>query len=257
MVQIVSNRIYKNSVERVLNPLKELADIDYFSYCAYTDEQCDLVCSNFDEIMDFVHDEGTVMPLGVGGNSSILEWNRFHSDEYLKYVSDHYNYSKNGVTFVLRHVNGNAEHISFTSHNKEVDLVSKISFRPKLIQVIVSHVRNHINFKKERFKNIILERGVLSLDKDECEVKKKLSEVSSKKTYMFGVNGETHITKMEKRVLLSLMKMKTTRLIAESLGVSIRTVECHLSSLKMKLGAFTRHDLYRIASQNFLAPIGS
>ena len=53
MVQIASNRIFKNSVERVLNPLRELADIDYFSYCSYNDEKCDLVCSDFDEIMDF------------------------------------------------------------------------------------------------------------------------------------------------------------------------------------------------------------
>jgi DNA-binding NarL/FixJ family response regulator len=65
-----------------------------------------------------------------------------------------------------------------------------------------------------------------------------------------GVEGVFKLTTAERRVLKLLAKSRTTKEIAQELGVSPRTIEAHRANMGSKLGLKGSHSLLRFAIAN-------
>ena len=62
---------------------------------------------------------------------------------------------------------------------------------------------------------------------------------------IYDINGQIHekITPRERTCLMQLIKGKTSKQIADSLKLSIRTIESYLNNIKHKLGCKTKSEL--------------
>lgn len=68
-----------------------------------------------------------------------------------------------------------------------------------------------------------------------------------------GTTGETSVlTHREREVVQLLAEGRTNKEVAESLGISVRTIETHRNNIMRKLGGHTLSDLVRYAVRNNL-----
>jgi DNA-binding CsgD family transcriptional regulator len=245
---------HEKAITQVLKPIQEIIEADYFAYCLYNNEQCELFSSNMDEASDFVHDPTTLLPVETTNSNAVMSWHRYHSQTYLDKVADRYNMNSNGITFVLRHSDSVAEHISLNTYSGNSNLMDTMKNQPKLIHGIIAHIRNNINFNKEKFEAIYFTKKIqTSLPTAEEESVNLLN--MHQREYIIGLNGPTYITRAEKKCLLLLLQMKTSKEIAIDLGITVRTTEAHVANLRNKLGVLKRSDLFLIARNNFITSI--
>ena len=232
-----SLRIHKNTITKILTPLKNLFDIDYFTYCIYRKDECEFISSDYNELHAFLNDEESNMPADIAGNNHILSWDKFTSEKHLKDTVTIYHYNPNGVTIVLKHDNHNAEHISLCTLSKNTDLMETINKKSKAVQEIITHVRNYAHFQKTRLLTYKKKRKQVTKN-EPFSAKSESNNVIplAKREFVFGINGPTYITPAEKRCLGLLMKLQTSKEIAKSTNNSERTVEHHLANIKKKLG---------------------
>jgi DNA-binding CsgD family transcriptional regulator len=247
-------RIHQNTIKKIIAPLKGNFDIDYFTYCRYKKDECEFISSDYDELNDFLKDSGSSLPLDISNSKKILEWRDFTSKEHLEQTKNVHQYNPNGVTFVLKHSENDAEHISLCSSNKNTDLMAQVNRQPSIINQIIPHIRNHVNFKKKKLLIFTRERNQIqktAID-DTTSINEKIIPLTSRE-YVHGLNGPTYITQAEKKCLGFLLQLQTSKEIARSLNSSERTIEHHIANVRKKLGASTRHQLYQIISSNFIS----
>ena len=247
---MLSKRGANKAINSVISPIKESLDVDYFSYCSYRQGECEYISSNFNEISEFVDDLGTNMPVEKAGQSTVLTWGDFSSSDYLSKVFEKHCLSTKGVTFVLRHSQTEAEHISLNTHDQNNDMINTLRSQPNLMKSIINHIRNQVNFNKKNFDCLTFKKEIASQDPVVNQDDSELGLYN--REYIVGFNGPTYLTRSENKCLLLLLQMKTSKEIARDISTTPRTVESHVASIKQKLGARQRHDLFVIAKNNFL-----
>ena len=245
--------VHEKTVEKVLEPLKKTYGIEYFSYCQYHGSECKIFCSDTTAYSGFLADKNSFMPADVSPKNSVLDWNMYCSAEYLNYIRKRYHNPAGLITFVLRHDETYAEHVAISASANSAELMSKLQSSPQIRNDIIAHIRNQIHFNKKQIKPIIFYREI---SKDESTNTNQGNDVlpTPAREYVYGLNGSTYLTPAEKKCLILLLKMKTSKQISHQLGIKERTVETHIANIKRKLGAYTRDQLYKIACNNFIAP---
>lgn len=78
------------------------------------------------------------------------------------------------------------------------------------------------------------------------------SQVSSERPYSASSRGE--LTAREREVVQRFASGKTTREVAASLKISIKTVESHRSNIMRKLGVYSMGEVVRYAVRNDIVP---
>jgi len=237
----------------VLEPLRKTYGIEYFSYCQYHGNECKIFCTDTTAYSGFLADEGSFMPADVSPKNSILDWNMYCSPRYLEYIRKRYNNPAGLITFVLRHDADYAEHVAISASANSSKLMSELQSCPQVRNEIIAHIRNQIHFNKKQIKPIIFYREI---NKDESTNTNQSNDAlpTPSREYVYGLNGSTYLTPAEKKCLILLLKMNTSKQMSKQLGVKERTIECHVANIKRKLGAYTRDQLYKIACNNFILP---
>lgn len=259
VMRITSERLHNKAIERVIKPLRELIKIDYFTYCRYSTEsrlprteKCDMITSNSVELNEFINSPHTCFPADVTMTSAVLDWQTFCTESWLKYSSERYNISEcSAVTFVLRHNDREAEHISLNTNDSDISLINTMHSQPKLMHNIISHIRNQINFNKESFKSLAYRKRISQRDEQNTTDENNIIKPHNRE-FIIGMNGPTYLTRVEKKCYQLLLEMKTSKEIAEGLKTSTRTVECHVANLRKKLGVTKRHHFFQVACNNFI-----
>ena len=237
-----------------MKPLRDNLSIDYFTYCKYSSGRCDLTSSDKFAAVTYLADKGSILPLEVNNSNTVLDWQEYCSKSYHDFITERYNNSSDGITFVLRHYNNKAEHISLhTTGERKKRLIDKMYSQKRIMHDVVAHIRNHINFNRDDFESLSFKKKLSGNDNLKIINKNEFDNIHNRE-YIYGLNGPTYITRSEKRCLVLLLKMKTSREIAKDINTAVRTVECHIASLRKKLGAKKRHDLFLICKNNFIFP---
>lgn len=239
-------------IKKILDPLEELLGVRYFTYCLFTDTHCECVSSDPDAAQTFLHDQQSALPIAVTNRNAILEWGEYCSTSYCEFIFDRYR-GCNGVTFVLTHHDGTSEYIALNSNDSAIKLKQTLLSTPGLTNRIVSHIRNHVQFHRDKLEIITFKKRESPKTEASEKVNVDLIPVQTRE-YVYGLNGPTYITKAEKKCLLLLLQMKTSKQISEKIFTSVRTVETHIANIKKKLGTQNRHQLYEIAVNNFILP---
>ena len=188
--------------------------------------------------------------LETSDTNAILDWDEYCSPDYYNYILARYQ-SWNGITFVLKHNDNEAEHITLNSNNEILNLKQILHSKPGLTNNVIAHIRNHVNFNKRELKSFSFHKTLSRLDKKTNKNNVNFIKLHNRE-YIHGLNGPTYMTRAEKKCLLLALKMKTSKEIAIETGTTIRTVECHLANIKKKLGTKKKHELYELALKNFI-----
>jgi DNA-binding CsgD family transcriptional regulator len=243
------NKIHSKAINKILASLQESLGINYFTYCKYTNEHCEIISSDPIAATHFFNDNDSSSPIKSQESETILAWSDYCSNNYMDFITQRY--GDNGVTFVLRHDHHSAEHISLHSTFQDLSLLHLTRENPSITNTLVSHVRNHINFNIESFERLCFEKIAPKSTENVSTNAKPMIKLHNRE-YIYGLNGPTYITRAEKRIFLLMLQMKTSKEIAEDLGKKVRTIECHVANMRKKLGIEKRHDFFTIAKNNFI-----
>ncbi len=246
----IKYKSHNKAIDEILNPLKQSMGISYFTYCKYNEEICEVISSDPIAANTFLNDTGSTLPTEATSKNAILGWDEYCSSTYYEYIVDRYK-GCNGVTFVLRHNDTCAEYIALNTNDININLKELLHSEPGLINNIVAHIRNHVNFNKDKLETFYFYKE--NSKKDNAKMKPVVNLIKlHNREFIYGLNGPTYITRAEKKCLLLALKMQTSKQISIETETSIRTVECHLANIKKKLGTHKRHQLYQIALNNFI-----
>jgi DNA-binding CsgD family transcriptional regulator len=241
------------AIHSILEPLQQALEINYFTYWRYQQGEAAIVSSDPAAAEIFLNDKQSTSPLTANQTNGIVNWQDYCSEDYFDYISNRYNSSHNGLTFVLRHSTTEAEHISINTQIQADSKLNEIKTNPKLVKQLIRHIRNQVNFRKDDFNLISIKKDISNINSTSHFEQEELIKLNHRE-YIVGLNGPTYITRTEKGCLLHLLQLKTSKEMAMALNCTVRTVECHLSSLRRKLGITKRHHFYQVAYNNFISP---
>ncbi len=245
---------HSQAIHSVLEPLQQALAINYFTYWRYQQGQATIVSSDPAAAEIFLNDTQSTSPLTANQTNGIVNWQDYCSENYCDYISNRCNSPHNGLTFVLRHSLTEAEHISINTQLQTDSKLNEIKTNPKLVKQLIRHIRNHVNFKKDDFNLISIKKDISDNNSTRNFEQNEHIKLHHRE-YIVGLNGPTYITRTEKSCLLHLLQLKTSKEMATALNCTVRTVECHLSSLRRKLGITKRHHFYQVANNNFISPV--
>jgi DNA-binding CsgD family transcriptional regulator len=247
-------RAVSKALANIAIPLKEYIDADLFTYVRYENNICKIITNDTAEMTAYLNDEESFLPGQICCSSKIIRWNQFCSTDHLSMISDELNYSVDGITFFMKHNDSFMEHISLNTHNINTNLLENALLVNGGINSIIAHIRNNINFNAGIFNSIMITREFSIPPSDDESNSMDMSIGLHNRLYLRGLNGETYLTRMEKKCLEQLLKLKTSHEIAIELNSKKRTVECHIANLKKKLGIRRKPELFQVAKNNFLLP---
>jgi DNA-binding CsgD family transcriptional regulator len=243
---------HSKAVKAILEPFKNDLGIIFFTYCRYQNDRYELFHCNHQAAAEFINDTDSILPLELKTDCSIIKWEQYCSKRYLSYLSDQYQGTLTGITLNQFSSNTEAEHISigvFEQHQKTLTtLISNKTFRNKVISTIRSGVLLH------KSKLISTHSPVPIQIK---AARKKLSDPLvgvNDNHFIHGLIGPAFITHEEYNCLRLLLTLRTLPNIAVQLKISQAKVDSLINTLKSKLGAKNKHDLYRVARNNMLLP---
>ena len=186
-----------DAIQSVLGSLQTLLDVDYFTYCRYGENQCEYISSDDDAATQFLSCSESVMPLDAVSTNKVLTWREYCSSAYIDFIGQHYDNATSGVTFVLRHNDLTAEHISLHSSNKTRDLTQYMHSNKDLMNEVVNHIRSSINFNRHKLKFKTFSRRMVDQDNTELCDEKEM-EFKSVRHYVCRYNAPTYNTQSEK-----------------------------------------------------------
>jgi DNA-binding CsgD family transcriptional regulator len=241
--------LHDSKIDDIMMPLSEQMNVHHFAYHRSYGSQGQVVTDNLMMLDKWLGDSDCVMPKDVSDQTCVLGWSSYHSEKCLSIVSEEFNFNPNGVTFFFKHEDGLCEHLALATRNRDLDLLQNFSMNSDKAANVIAHIRNFIysnqdsmnwySYKKaqptQTSKNIVVDG--IGFDK---------------KIFVYGLKGETFVTRSELKCLTALLKLKTIKEISNQLDCSVKTIDCHIANLKKKLGFSNRYELYKIAVNNCL-----
>ncbi len=251
------NKDYSNNpLLSTIKPLEKTLGVDFVTYACYYEDRVEFYSSSIfnDEIDTFIRDAKSVLPESVTSKTSSLSWRDYCSEEFIYRCKYLYNYNPDGVALYLKHQNF-AEHISLGTTDLSLNIAEILKNDSQLKQQVVNFIRSEINFNKGQYQPLCYDRRNIKQSQPnytQDSLSNIQDRVKQNKVFIFGNTGPTHITAIEKICLEYTLQLLTADQIAEKLCLSSKTVESHIANVKKRLGAKTRHALYKVGKKNNL-----
>jgi DNA-binding CsgD family transcriptional regulator len=99
-----------------------------------------------------------------------------------------------------------------------------------------------------------LDKVALDIKTEQDRVKNFLNQIQSKGWHFNTKTGRAYITPSELKCLHLLAKGNTGKQVANSLGISPRTVEGHINNIRSKLGFVCKSDMVKLYLEQVIAP---
>jgi len=243
------SRSHTPDMKRLCKPLKVHFKINYLQYTRYFDDGISIVSSDDNyTTYKLCHQKNT---MAFQANKTKLEWIDYHDPELTVELQKKFSYI-NGLSVLLKHKNF-IEQICLGTSYRENPIIKELQLNQELLNLVLFYFKDaasDIISDAHNYK-IFLNQPVIKSAPSPSSTT-DISDLRPKRYPIVGLKGKTTLTSMEKNCLIETLKLKTSKRIAMDLGISAKTVEHHLSKLKLKLGVACKNQFYIIAKNNSL-----
>ena len=238
-------------MQKLCEPLKDQYKINYINYTRYYEDGIAITSSDDDyTLYKLLHNKSSFLHEDAHPTVKI-EWVDFDHPDLTDALLKRFSYL-NGLSIIMKH-DPFIEHISLGTSYLNTGIIKDLQKDQSLLNSILFYFRDAAseiisdadNYKIAMPKNKIIETKNTAPEHTNLII-------DTKKFNVVGYNGECILTHMEITCLIETLKLKTSKQIASSLGISPKTVEHHLAKLKVKLGIKSKNQLYIIARNNAL-----
>jgi DNA-binding CsgD family transcriptional regulator len=245
----------ESEIKQICQPIIELLDLQYYSYGRfYDDGKCVLLSTNKDVFINHFKKEYqlTVAPKEEKKTRKKIYNLILIEDTLPDIIADEYNLFGHGVMMdLIKKHPGYYEMFCFVAKKDAIDPTNKfINSRDSLDQFS----EYFLNSAKSAIQ--LGEKNIIELPSSMKPLINGAPEGKKDDSYSIFHNGKSiALTARQIHCLALLTVGKTTKEIAKDLNISAKTVEDHITALKIKLTCNRKYELCHTGAQNNLAEL--
>lgn len=255
---------YSEKIDNLLMPLRNTFEIDNLFYVTlFPDENKAFFLSNNFSVAEKVMRLGKFSKANNNVLQDIRNDNKIHkflwpqdplpTNQVGKLMKE--SNIKIGMSLISQRCDGSIINIGFASSKNNKEFINNlINYEEVLIHFIQYFESESESILRKRRQNLIKfdsqfhpQRGLV----EEGAIVQNLKEIITKKIFFNNKQLKNYLTRREYECLLELCKGKSFKQIANSLGISTRTVEAHINTCKLKFEVSNKFDLIHKANINF------